>query len=227
MKAIILAAGQGKRMRPLTDHVPKPLLLVAGKPLIEYHIERLAAAGVNDLVINHAYLGEQIERCIGNGARWSINVEYSREHETLETGGGIYKALPLLGDDPFLVVNADIWMDYPIEALLLRQGTVDLAHLILVANPEHNPEGDFVLLSNGKVLPEGKGEGLTFSGLSLLHPKLFAASEPESFPLAGLLKEAMLMKQVSGECYRGKWVDVGTPQRLMALDHQMRAVSAC
>lgn len=229
MKAMILAAGLGKRMRPLTDHVPKPLLLVAGKPLIEYHIERLAAAGIRELVINHAYLGEQIERSLGNGSRWNIAIEYSREPEPLETGGGIFKALPLLGDSPFLVVNSDVWTDYPLEKMLLRQGAgaVGLAHLVMVDNPEHNPEGDFVLSSNYQLATEGDGRALTFSGLSLLHPELFEGCALGKFPLLGLLEDAMAQGQVSGEWYKGVWVDVGTPQRLMSLDNKIRNPATC
>ncbi|WP_309149061.1 MULTISPECIES: N-acetylmuramate alpha-1-phosphate uridylyltransferase MurU [Dasania] len=222
---MILAAGLGKRMRPLTNHVPKPLLLIAGKPLIEYHIERLVAAGIRDIVINHAYLGEQIEHCLGDGSRWGASISYSREGEPLETGGGIYQALPLLGEQPFLVVNSDVWTDYPLEQLVLRQGanSLKLAHLVLTANPEHNATGDFVLLPGQHVVAEGEGPRLTFTGLSLLHPNLFNACEPGSFPLLGLLTEAMAAGQVSGEHYRGNWVDVGTPQRLLELDRQVRA----
>ena len=233
MKAMILAAGLGKRMRPLTNHVPKPLLLIAGKPLIEYHIERLVAAGIQDIVINHAYLGEQIEQCLGDGSRWGANISYSREGEPLETGGGIYRALPLLGDQPFLVVNSDVWSDYPLQQLLLRQGagSMKLVHLVLTPNPEHNPEGDFILLPSEHVVEQGegqdKGQGLTFTGLSLLHPNLFNGCEPGSFPLRGLLVEAMQAGQASGECYRGQWVDVGTPQRLLELDKQVRVEGAC
>ena len=201
---MILAAGQGQRMKPLTDHVPKPLLLVAGKPLIEYHIERLAAAG----------------------SRWGISIAYSREDELLETGGGICKALPLLGDKPFMVINADVWTNYPAEKLLLRQGAgaLGLAHLVLVPNPAHNPDGDFSLSPNYKL---ELGSAYTFSGVSLLHPDLFAGCQPERFPLLAVLKRAIAQGQVSGELYYGDWVDVGTPQRLMSLDREVRALSVC
>jgi len=213
---MILAAGRGERMRPLTDCTPKPLLPVAGQPLIEHHIEALARAGFKELVINHAHLGEQIEEALGNGQRWGITILYSPESTgALETGGGIFNALPLLGDDPFVVINGDIWTDYDLTCLRVPEHK--LAHLILVDNPAHNPEGDF-LLSNDGLCSEGAGKCLTFSGIGVYQPAFFADCKPGAFPLAPVLKTAMAHGRVSGEYYTGKWVDVGTPQRLEALN---------
>ncbi len=220
MKAMILAAGRGERMRPLTDRTPKPLLTVGGKPLIQYHLEALARAGVRDIVINHAHLGAQIEQALGDGSRFGVLIHYSPEPEgALETGGGIFQALPLLGPAPFLVVNGDIWTDYPFERLPERpQG---LAHLVLVGNPPHHPQGDFAL-HDGQVLEDG-GHRLTFSGIGVYVPALFAGCEPGRFPLAPLLRRAMAGGQVGGEHYRGRWVDVGTPGRLAELDAMLSA----
>jgi MurNAc alpha-1-phosphate uridylyltransferase len=218
MKTMILAAGLGTRMRPLTDHCPKPLLDVAGKPLIVRHIERLAAAGFRDIVINTAHLGHMIEEALGDGEQWAVNIRYSREQQPLETAGGIVNALPLLGEEAFLLVNGDIWCDYPIEELQSRP-FVTQAHLVLVDNPEHHPSGDF-LLQDGKVFPRTDQAGLTFSGLSVMHPKLFADwrhRAGEAFPLREVLLPAMVLGAVSGEHYRGYWLDVGTPLRLRQL----------
>jgi MurNAc alpha-1-phosphate uridylyltransferase len=214
MKAMILAAGRGERMRPLTDKLPKPLLPVAGKPLIVSHIERLAEAGYRELVINHAHLGEMIEAELGNGAVWGVSIQYSPEPVALETGGGIYQALPLLGEEPFLVVNGDIWCDFDFSCLALKQG--DMAHLVLVPNPEHHRQGDFQLI-RGRV-DQGEERRLTFSGIGVYHPHLFEFCKPEAFPLAPLLRQAMDKQQVSGECFNGLWMDIGTPQRLMELE---------
>lgn len=218
MKAMILAAGLGTRMRPLTDHCPKPLLDVAGKPLIARHIERLAAAGFHDIVINIAHLGHMIEAALGDGSQWGVSIHYSRETQPLETAGGIVNALPLLGDGAFLLVNGDIWSDYPLVRLqsLRLSG---LAHLVLVDNPEHHSAGDFVLQGD-KVYPRGEQAGLTFSGLSVMHPRLFDNWRPragEAFPLREILLPAMAAGEVSGEHYKGYWLDVGTPQRLQQL----------
>ncbi len=214
MKAMILAAGRGERMRPLTDHTPKPLLKVAGKALIEYHIEALVAAGIDELVINHAYLGEQVEQALGDGRRYGARIQYSAEGEALETGGGILKALPLLGGEPFVVVNGDIWTDYDFAAL---PGEPEgLAHLVLVDNPAHHPQGDFVL-HQGRV-HDRPGKRLTFSGIGVYRPELFASHRPGAFPLAPLLRAAMAKNVVSGEHYQGAWHDVGTPQRLSELN---------
>lgn len=219
MKAMILAAGRGERMRPLTDHTPKPLLSAGGKCLIEYHIEALAQAGFRELVINHAHLGEQIEQKLGDGQRYGVAIQYSAEGQALETGGGIFRALPLLGDEPFLVVNGDVWCDYPYERL--RQRTVAWAHLVLVDNPPQHPQGDFVL-RDGRVYDE-EGARLTFSGIGVYHPRLFAQCRPGAFPLAPLLRQAMAEERVSGEHYQGYWSDIGTPERLQALDRLLRA----
>lgn len=215
MNAMILAAGRGERMRPLTDRVPKPLLRAGGKALIEYHIERLAAAGVEFIVVNHAHLGRQIETELGNGARYGVSLRYSAEPPgALETGGGIFKALPLLGDGPFIVVNGDVWTDYPFNAL--PRDLEGLAHLVLIDNPAHHPHGDFAL-ENGRVREDGAVK-LTFSGIGVYRAALFADCAPGAFPLAPLLRTAMCDARVSGEHYHGVWMDIGTPQRLAELD---------
>ncbi len=211
---MILAAGRGERMRPLTDHTPKPLLAVAGRPLIVWHIERLAAAGIRELVINHAHLGAQIERALGDGARWQVNIRYSPEDKALETGGGIHRALPLLGDAPFLVLNGDVWTDLDLRRLRLDDGR--LAHLVMVDNPSQHPRGDFHLATDGLLCAHAEPR-VTYSGIGVYDPALFADCSPGAFPLAPLLRHAMDAGLVSGEHYRGRWIDVGTPQRLAAL----------
>jgi len=212
---MILAAGRGERMRPLTDHTPKPLLRVRGKPLIQYHLEALAAAGFRDLVINHAHLGAQIEAALGDGGRFGVQIQYSPEGATgLETGGGILRALPLLGEGPFLVVNGDIWCDFPFATAKPRPGA--LAHLVLVDNPPHHPQGDFAL-QDDRVTNQGEGR-LTFSGIGIYHSQLFAGCRPGVFPLAPLLRAACEHHQVSGQYHGGRWLDVGTPQRLQELE---------
>lgn len=217
--AMILAAGRGERMRPLSDNIPKPLLEAGGKPLIVHLIERLARAGVHDLVINHSHLGEQVERYLGDGSRHGVRIRYSHEEGGgLETGGGIFKALPLIDTDPFLVVNGDIWTDYPFERLPARIS--GLAHLVLVDNPPQHPQGDFTL-HDGRVHAEGEPR-LTFSGIGLYAHGLFADSRPGKFPLAPLLRAAMARGLVSGEHYTGDWRDIGTPQRLEELDRELR-----
>ncbi len=217
--AMILAAGRGERMRPLTDHTPKPLLQVGGKPLIQYHVEALARAGIADLVVNHAHLGEQIVAFLGDGGGWGVSISYSPEPPgALETGGGIFNALPLLGDAPFLVVNGDIWCDYDFSRLSCPPGR--LVHLVLVENPEHNPAGDFQL-RDGEVVNEGDSR-LTFSGIGVYRRELFAGCDPGAFPLAPLLRKAAAGGLVSGEWYRGDWRDVGTPRRLEELDSYLR-----
>jgi len=217
MKAMILAAGRGERLRPLTDRLPKPLLPVAGRPLIEYQIERLARAGCEELVINHAYLGQMIEARLGDGARWGLHIHYSPEAPALETGGGIFNALPLLGDAPFLVLNGDVWCDLDLSHLHLPEGS--RAHLVLVDNPPHHPEGDFVL-HQGRVEVAGTPR-LTFSGIGIYTPDLFAVCRPGPFPLAPLLRSAMARGWVSGEHYAGAWIDVGTPGRLQQLERRL------
>jgi len=230
MKAMILAAGRGERMRPLTDHTPKPLLMVGGKPLIAWHLERLAAAGFKDVVINHAHLGEQIETKLGNGSQWGLRIHYSPEKTALETAGGIVNALHLLGDAPFLVVNGDVFTDIDFGALRLLPP--DLAHLVMVDNPPQHAAGDFSL-RNGKLSAEDSVEGgvagsvdgtvkLTFSGVGIYQPSLFAGIvRGEAAKLAPLLKAAMADRLVSGTHHRGQWHDIGTPERLQALDSQL------
>ncbi|MFQ5643970.1 MAG: N-acetylmuramate alpha-1-phosphate uridylyltransferase MurU [Thiogranum sp.] len=220
MKAMILAAGRGERMRPLTDTMPKPLLEAGGKALIQYHIEALRAAGFLELVINHAHLGAQIVEHLGNGKALGVQISYSAEPQgALETGGGIRRALPLLGERPFLVVNGDIWTDYPYQQL--RHEPSGLAHLVLVDNPQHNPAGDF-RLEGDKVKEEGR-QKLTFSGIGVYRPELFAAMPDGAFPLAPVLCRAMRDGQVSGEYYPGQWMDIGSPRRLSELDRKLRA----
>lgn len=222
MPAMILAAGRGERMRPLTDDTPKPLLAAGGRPLIDWHLERLAAAGCRRVVINLAWLGEQIAAHVGDGRRWGLEVRLSREGERgLETGGGIARALPLLGDGPFLVINGDVWCD--LDPAPLLQPPAGLAHLVLVPNPEHNPDGDFGLLGDA-VVPAG-GEPLTYSGIGVFHPDLFAGHRGGAFRLAPLLHRAIAAGQVTGQCHRGRWCDVGTPQRLRALDVELRGTA--
>lgn len=212
MKAMILAAGKGERLRPLTLHTPKPLVRAAGMPLIEYHVRALAAAGFDEVVINHAWLGQQIEDYLGDGARFGLRIAYSPEGEPLETGGGIHRALPLLGDAPFLVVNGDIFTDYPFASL--RRPLEGLAHLVLVDNPAHHPGGDFCL-RDGQLTPaEGASPSLTYSGIAVLAPALFAGCTAGAFKLAPLLRDAMQQEQVSGEHFAGTWIDVGTHERL-------------
>lgn len=218
MKAMILAAGRGERMRPLTDTTPKPLLPVAGRPLIVHHLAALATAGIHDVVINHAHLGDRIEAALGDGRAHGVRIRYSAEPAgALETGGGILQALPLLGDEPFLVVNGDVWCDCPYADLPPRPA--GLAHLVLVDNPAHHPQGDFAL-ADGRVR-ERDGRGLTYSGIGVFDPALFAGHAPGRFPLAPLLHAAIARDAVAGEHWTGRWVDVGTPERLRALDAEL------
>ncbi|GMR19854.1 MAG: nucleotidyltransferase family protein [Gammaproteobacteria bacterium] len=215
MKVMILAAGVGERMRPLTDTTPKPLLEIGGKPMIVRLLQQLVAAGYSDFVINHAHLGQQIVDCLGDGSAYSANIQYSPETEGgLETGGGIVQALPLLGAEAFVVVNGDIWTDYPFGQL--PETLSSLAHLVLVDNPNHHPEGDFSL-QGGNVRATGTGR-LTYSGIGVYRPTLFAGCGPEKFPLAPLLRRAMQQNSVTGEYYVGCWEDVGTPERLRTLN---------
>jgi len=217
---MILAAGRGERMRPLTDHTPKPLLKAGGKTLIEHRIESLAAAGFRDLVINHAHLGAQIEAQLGNGERYGARIRWSREPDgALETGGGIFHALALLDSECFLVVNADIWTDYPFARLNRR--IEGLAHLVLVDNPPQHAQGDFVLVGS-RVQTEGAPR-LTFSGIGVYHRDLFRDCVPGRFPLVPLLRAAMAAGKASGEHYIGEWRDIGTPERLAELDGALAA----
>lgn len=217
MKAMILAAGRGERMRPLTDHTPKPLLKIAGKCLIEYHLEALRRAGIVDIVINHAWLGQQIEASLGDGQRYGVTIHYSREGTALETAGGIIRALPLLGSGPFMVVNGDIFTDFDFSQLSIAD--TDLAHLVLVDNPEHHPGGDFVL-DHGRVYSEGEAAKLTFSGIAVYQAELFSGLADGVQPLAPLLRQAMQAGRVSGQHYPGRWRDIGTPERLQELNQQ-------
>ena len=224
MKAMILAAGRGERMGALTRSMPKPLLEVGGRPLVEYQILRLAEAGFRDLVVNLAWLGESIAARLGDGRRLGARIRYSREpHGALETGGGIRNALPLLGDERFAVVNADVWTDYPFEKL--RRPVTGDAHIVLVDNPVHRPEGDFALGRDGQVV-EAEVARLTFSGIGCYHPRLFAARPIGPFPLVTVLRDAIGRGVASGEHHRGEWVDAGTPDRLRALDRRLRAERA-
>ncbi len=211
MRAMILAAGRGERLKPLTDHTPKPMLEVGNKPLIQWHLENLQRAGFREVIINLAHLGEQIKAFAGNGERWGINIHYSQEPEGgLETGGGILKALALLGDNPFLVINGDIWSDYPLYKL--RNHHCPGAHLIMVENPAHHSNGDFHI-HNGLLADAGE-DALTFSGIGIYHPAMFGSQKSEHFRLAPLLREAMLANSVSGEKYNGLWFDIGSEERL-------------
>jgi MurNAc alpha-1-phosphate uridylyltransferase len=228
MKAMILAAGLGTRMRPLTNHTPKPLLAVAGKPLILWHIDRLRAAGFTEIVINTAWLGQKLEDYLGDGSRFGVKIHWSHEGEALETAGGLIKALPLLGPEPFLLVNGDIWLRAEVNHL--RQALLPgrLAHLVLVQNPPHNLKGDFAFASRpppgepGLLASEGR-ERFTFSGLSVLSPELFAGLPEGKRPLAPLLYQAIADGRASGELLDGPWVDVGTPERLHELDRAIVA----
>lgn len=229
---MILAAGRGERMRPLTDHTPKPLLQVGGKPLIVWHIERLVRAGITDLVINHAHLGVQIEYALGDGSQHGATITYSDEGMALETAGGIAFASHLLGDEIFAVVNGDVYCDYDFSGLASWAAALanseDVAHLVLVDNPEHNLKGDFVLQKD-RIVPTASSLNpqssiLTFSGIGLYRPDLFShIPRGSKAPLAPLLREQIAAGKVSGEHHRGVWVDVGTPQRLDELDKQLRA----
>jgi len=247
-KAMILAAGRGERMRPLSDITPKALLKVAGRPLIEHQLQRLAEAGINDVVINHAWLGEQIEQALGNGRHYGLSIRYSAEGDTpLETAGGILKALPLLRTGPFLVINADIWCDFPLGELPAEPD--GLAELVMVPNPPYHPEGDFALIpvpegtadtqtpqapsmreSDSHVSACGSENGLlhlsgeqryTYSGIGVYRPELFSECEAAPLPLAPLLRHAISQGLVHGRLYRGTWIDIGTPDRLQQLELQL------
>lgn len=219
MKAMILAAGKGERLRPLTLHTPKPLVRAGGVPLIEYHIRALAEAGFSELVINHAWLGEQIEAYLGDGSALGVQIRYSPEGEPLETGGGIHRALPLLGEEPFLVVNGDIWTDYSFHGL--RRRLNGLAHLVLVDNPAHHPGGDFTLVDG--LVRDDLSAALTYSGIAVLSPELFEGCTAGAFKLAPLLRKAMAAEKVSGERFAGRWVDVGTHERLAEVERLLEA----
>ena len=212
---MILAAGRGERMRPLTDSLPKPLLEVGGKMLIEYHLEKLKAANITEVVINHAWLGHKIEQALGDGSRYGLNIHYSPESEALETAGGIINALPLLNDEIFIVINGDIFCDY--DFATLPTSLSELAHLVLVNNPPQHSQGDFFLTQSGLIEAEGENK-LTFSGIGVYHPDLFKGYSQGKQPLAPILRGAMQQHQVCGESYAGVWHDIGTPDRLNELD---------
>ncbi|MEH6591060.1 MAG: nucleotidyltransferase family protein [Halioglobus sp.] len=225
MKAMILAAGLGERMRPLTDHTPKPLLRVGGVPLLEHHIRALAAAGFCELVINISHLAGQITDYFGDGSDWAVKIDWSREEEPLETAGGIINALPLLGEAPFALINGDVWTDYPFSELATLVPTDEKgAHLVLVANPEQHPQGDFSLSKEGMVGSLIEGEtGFTYAGLGVYSTGFFAGIDAGKVPLLPLLNRAIKNKTLRGRFYGGQWVDVGTPARLETLDAQLRS----
>lgn len=219
MKAMILAAGRGERMRPLTDLLPKPLLAAGGKPLIVHHIEKLKAAGVTTLVINHAWLGHKLVAALGDGSALGVSIHWSAEESALETAGGIVQALPLLGREPFLVINGDTWLDLDYRALVSQPLGEDLAHLWLVPNPPQHPQGDFSLQA-GRVLDT---PALTFSGVGLYHPAAFAGLPSGARKLAPLLRDWMAQGRVGGSLLAGEWRDIGTVDRLRELDEQLLA----
>jgi MurNAc alpha-1-phosphate uridylyltransferase len=223
MKAMILAAGRGERMRPLTDSLPKPLIPVAGKPLIQHHIENLRAAGVHQFVINLGWLGDRIYHAFGDGSRLGVQIRYSKEGwPALESGGGIFHALALLGTDPFIVLNGDIYVDYPWPKLVQQVHRLPpeaLAHLVLVPNPEHNPRGDFALEVDR--ISNAEAERYTFSGISVHRPEFFEGCTAGHFPLLPLWRKAAEQRRMTGEVYRGLWSDVGTRERLAKLERRL------
>ena len=221
MRAMILAAGRGERMRPLTDTRPKPLLEVGGKPLIQYHLEALARAGIDNIVINLAWQGELIRSALGSGERLGVHIRYSDEPEgALETGGGILAALPMLGPDPFLVISGDIWSEFPLDSCIDRLASADVAHFVLVPNPDFHAQGDFGIES-GRLLDRAPRH--TYANIGVLRPEFFAARQPGHFALAPLMFEWIRQGRVSGELYRGRWHNLGTPTQLAHLDSQLRA----
>lgn len=225
---MILAAGKGERMRPLTLHTPKPLLVAGGQPLIVYHLHRLQQAGVREVVINHAWLGEQIESALGPGDRFGLHITYSREGEPLETAGGIVRALPHLADqdnDWFLVINGDIWTDAPLAQLTPPDDDHCDALLVLTDNPEHHPDGDFTLEEDGHVHAQGPSK-LTFTGVSLLRKRLFRGLTDSAGKLGPVLRAAMAQDRVRGLHHRGAWMDIGTPERLAELDRLLQSERA-
>ena len=224
MKAMILAAGLGNRMRPLTLYKPKPLLEVGGKPLIVWHIEKLKKIGVTEIIINSAWLADVLIGALGDGSQFGVTIRWTREAEGLETAGGIINALPLLGTEPFILVNGDVWTTFDFSSLLNVNLGADLAHLVYVTNPAQHPKGDFIL-SDGRSYTfeqEQQGEALTYSGVAVINPKMFDGLDAGKRPLAPLLKDAMLDGKISAEKMQAAWVDVGTPERLSDLDLQIR-----
>ena len=226
MRAMILAAGEGRRMRPLTEHTPKPLLKIAGKPLLEHHILRLKSAGFKEVVINTAYLGQQIADFCGDGSQWGIRLRISSEEALLETAGGIIEALQWLSPDPFLVVNGDVFTDFPFGNLRQLRLASGHGHLVLVSNPEHHPRGDFQL-TGGKVCQisesasGGVNDSLTFSGIAVYDPHFFSGYARGKRPLKPLLDDAIEGERLSGEHFTGLWNDVGTPARFTALQQSV------
>lgn len=225
MRAMILAAGRGERMRPLTDRTPKPLLPVAGKPMIQYHIEALAAAGIDDIVINLAWLGAQLRAALGNGSQFGVRIEYSDEGDSaLETGGGVFKALPLLGKEAFVVVSGDVWTEYPLGDLIdervKKLSSADVAHFVLVPNPGFHARGDFGL-ADGRLVDGG--DRYTYANIGVFRPEFFAQCQPGRFPLAPLMYQWIRQGRVSGELFRGAWHNVGTPQQLQQIDQEASA----
>lgn len=221
MKAMILAAGRGERMRPLTDRHPKPLLQVDGRALIEWHIEALKDAGIKEILINTSWLGDQIPEYLGDGAYWGVNLTFSHEPDALETAGGIRKALDFFEDEPFIVVNGDVWSEYNYEGLL--EQPTKLAHIVLVPNPEHHPGGDFLLRDDGLVIGEGE-QKYTFSGIGVYQPEVFKnLLLDEPYKLGPILRELMVEAEVTGELYeQGRWYDIGTPERLEILNQSFQ-----
>lgn len=225
MRAMILAAGRGERMRPLTDRTPKPLLTVAGKPMIQYHIEALAAAGMREIVINLAWLGPQIRAAIGDGSQFGVRIHYSDEGDAaLETGGGVFKALPLLagpsGTDPFVVVSGDVWTEYPLGDVGAKLSRTDVAHFVVVPNPDFHARGDFGLV-DGRLTDSG--DRYTYANIGVVRPEFFAGCQAGKFPLAPLMFDWIRKGRVSGELYRGEWHNVGTPQQLQQIDRDRSA----
>lgn len=221
---MILAAGRGSRMRPLTDHTHKGLLKVAGVPLLEHHVKNLAAVGIKDIVINVSYLAEQIQNYLGNGQQYGVSIHYSIESTPLEVGGGIIKALPILGNDPFIAINCDVWSDYPLQKLMTK--SIEVGYIVLIKNPDHNPNGDFALIDTKVKLPDASQINFTYAGIALYHPKLFH-DFPEhcSQPMLPILLKAIEQSKLSGELYQGLWSDIGTPERLSAVNTQLDMIS--
>jgi len=218
---MLLAAGRGERLRPITDTLPKPLVEVAGKPLIVHHLEALAKAEVRDVVVNLSWLGDRIRTALGDGSGYGMRIAYSEEGPVpLETGGGIHRALPLLGAEPFLVVNADVWTDLDFSRVAALPDGVD-AHLLLAPNPAHHPRGDFGL--EGDLVVERESDRFTYTGIGVYRPELFTGCAPGKFPLLPLLRRAIAARRLRGEVYRGEWLDIGSPDRLAWLDARERA----
>jgi MurNAc alpha-1-phosphate uridylyltransferase len=223
MKVMILAAGKGTRMLPLTEHLPKPLLRAGERSLIEHQILKLKAQGFSEFVINHAWLGEQIEQALGDGGQLGVRISWSPEGEPLETAGGIHHALHLLGEEPFLLVNGDVWTDYPFARLESAWRGDDLVHLVLVQNPAQHPQGDFSLDAASRLIEKTPGQpSFTYSGIGVFDPRLFRSLQPGKHPLLPLLLQAIRSGQAGGEIYGGTWMDIGTPERLQLLNASLK-----